>query len=188
MPILAVHRSKELWGKDALEFRCVCHGIPCVRERYIQASFTGRSGGTTFRRRSHLFPASGATSSPFSAARAHASDTASRSPSGSLQLLSNLMCPLTTCSSLLQDQSHYLHARPRVRVRARGGPGRDNRRRADDAPPCAEERHEERRTASAQGAPVQGVMWRYVYLDLLGIYVLIWAYGARIYMGLVALC
>jgi hypothetical protein len=71
IPILLVHRSKELWGEDADEWKCVMRvwtSFPLL------IAIAGLSAGSLARRRQRMLsPACGATSLPSSAVHTHAS-------------------------------------------------------------------------------------------------------------------
>jgi hypothetical protein len=86
IPILAINRSRELWGPNAHEFKYVSLRLVA----YLVSRVPPRTVGKAFRRpsrRSHAFVA---TYRPSSAAPEHASDTGSLSSSESN---SRLKCP-----------------------------------------------------------------------------------------------
>ena len=59
LPILAVHRSKAIWGEDALEFKYVFTTLSAHPPTH---QYTGRSAGIIYRRLCQVFQVFGATS------------------------------------------------------------------------------------------------------------------------------
>ena len=120
IPILAINRSRELWGPDAHEFKCVSFRLKAYIVLRPRPTI-GQSGGKTFRKPSRRFQECGATSCPSLVAQEHVSDTGSplssesNSPPRCLDLV---LISTRTIVHRTQNESAPLHACTRVRIRA----------------------------------------------------------------------
>jgi cytochrome P450 len=61
VPIVAINRSRELWGSDAHEFKCVFLRLVAYLLPRVPPPTAGLNGGKTFRRPSRRFQACGVT-------------------------------------------------------------------------------------------------------------------------------
>ena len=114
LPILAINRSKRLWGPDAYEFKYVI--VSFLLSVIVNGYATDPNGGTTSPRGSSKVQASGVTCSRSWVDREHASATGSQSSSKSSphSVVAVVLDPVKQT----QDQGNSVFPRTRIRVRA----------------------------------------------------------------------